>query len=118
MLAPAKDIPMAQVSATDVPEVEAAPVRSARDWVDGFKEGWRAPRGADAFIAHFRDMLADDIRLIQPQLGATVGRRAFEDQFVRPLFELLPDLHADVERWAVNGDEIFLEITLRATLGP
>jgi SnoaL-like domain len=91
--------------------------RTAREWVDGFTEGWRAPAGADGFIAHFREMLADDIRLIQPQLGTTVGRSAFEEQFVRPLFDLMPDLRADVERWAVNGDEIFLEITLHGTLG-
>ncbi len=103
-------------AATDITPA-AKPVRSAREWVQGFTEGWRAPDGAEGFIAHFREMLADDIRLVQPQLGTTVGRRAFEEQFVRPLFELIPDLRAEVERWAVNGDEAFIEITLRGTLG-
>jgi ketosteroid isomerase-like protein len=91
-------------------------VRTTQDWVGGFTEGWREPRGAESFIAHFRGMLDEDVRLIQPQLGTIVGRRGFEERFARPLFELIPDLHAEVERWAVNGDSAFIEITLRGTL--
>jgi len=37
---------------------------SAEAWVAGFVEGWRAPTGPDAFAAHFRPMLAPDVRLI------------------------------------------------------
>lgn len=96
----------------------AAPtVRTTEDWVRAFADGWRDPRGADGFISHFREILAEDIRLIQPQLGTLVGREAFEERFVRPLFALIPDLSAEVERWAVKGEEAFIEITLRGTLG-
>jgi hypothetical protein len=89
---------------------------AAQQWVDGFAEGWRAPTGPDAFAAHFRAMLAPDVRLIQPQLPTTVGFRAFEEQFVKPVFGLIPDLHADVQRWAARGDTLYIELTLRGTL--
>jgi hypothetical protein len=103
-------------AATSTARVPAG-ARATADWVRAFADGWRAPRGADAFIAHFREILDEDVRLIQPQLGAIVGRRAFEERFARPLFELIPDLRADVDRWAVNGDHAFIEIALRGTLG-
>jgi ketosteroid isomerase-like protein len=88
----------------------------ARGWVDGFAAGWRAPSGPEAFAGHFRPMLAPDIRLIQPQLPTMVGHRAFEDEFVKPLFELMPDLRGEVERWASRGDTLFIELTLHGTL--
>ena len=80
-------------------------VRTTEDWVREFTEGWRDPRGADRFIAHFRELLDERVRLIQPQLATVVGRDAFAERFVRPLFALIPDLRADVDRWAVNGEE-------------
>jgi ketosteroid isomerase-like protein len=89
---------------------------AAEEWVDGFAAGWRAPTGPDQFAAHFREMLAPDVRLIQPQIPTTVGFRAFEEQFVRPVFALIPDLHADVERWAARGETLYIELTLRGTL--
>jgi ketosteroid isomerase-like protein len=84
--------------------------------VAGFAEGWRAPRGPDAFAAHFRELLGPEIRLIQPQLPTLVGHRAFEAQFVKPLFELIEDLHGEVERWAAREDTLYIELTLRGTL--
>jgi len=91
--------------------------RSTKDWVEGFAEGWRAPRGPDAFAAHFRTLLDPDVRLIQPRLRTTVGYRAFAEQFARPLFALIPDLHGEVERWAAREDTLYIELTLRGTLG-
>jgi ketosteroid isomerase-like protein len=89
---------------------------AAERWVAGFIEGWRAPGGPEAFAAHFRPMLAPGVRLIQPQLPEAIGIQAFEDEFVRPLFSLLPDIHGEVERWAARGDSLDIEMTLRATL--
>jgi ketosteroid isomerase-like protein len=94
----------------------AATERTAAEWVHGFSEGWRAPSGPNAFAAHFRDLLAPDVRLIQPQIPTIVGFRAFEEDFVRPVFELIPDLHGDVERWAARGEELYIELTLSGTL--
>ncbi|TMM19217.1 MAG: nuclear transport factor 2 family protein [Actinobacteria bacterium] len=90
---------------------------SAEAWVAGFVEGWRAPTGPDAFAAHFRPMLAPDVRLIQPRLPDVTGPQAFEDEFVRPLFRLIPDLRGEVERWAAQGEVLYIELTLRGTLG-
>jgi ketosteroid isomerase-like protein len=89
---------------------------SVERWLAGFSEGWRAPRGPEAFAAHFRPMLAPDVRLIQPQLPEIVGIEAFEQQFVKPLFALFADIRGDVERWAAREDALYIELTLRATL--
>jgi ketosteroid isomerase-like protein len=62
-------------------------------------------------------MLAPEIRFIQPQLPTLVGHRAFEEDFVKPLFALIPDLRGDVERWASGGEALYIEMTLRGTLG-
>src|SRR6185437_12432912 len=35
--------------------------RTPEEWVAEFAEGWGARRGPDAFVAHFRDLLADDV---------------------------------------------------------
>src|SRR5262249_22690162 len=93
------------------------PRAEAQAWVAAFAEGWRAPAGPDAFAAHFRPLLAPDVRLIQPQLPTTRGRDAFERDFVRPLFALIPDLRGDVERWAARDGNIYIELTLHGTIG-
>lgn len=90
---------------------------TAEAWLEGFVEGWRAPAGPEAFAAHFREMLAPDVRLIQPQLPTITGRRGFEEEFVRPLFALIPDVRGEVERWAARGETLYIELTLRGTLG-
>jgi hypothetical protein len=99
------------------PHATTPRARTPEEWVAGFAEGWRAPGGPDAFTAHFRQLLANDVRLIQPQLPTIVGFDAFERRFVRPLFALIPDLYGDVERWAARDDTLYIELTLRGTLG-
>jgi len=89
----------------------------AERWVADFTEGWRAPKGPDAFVEHFRTRLAPDVRLVQPQLPAVVGLDGFEQRFVRPMFGLIPDVRGEVERWAAGGDTVYIELTLRGTLG-
>ena len=100
---------------------EAAPndatERSVDEWVQEFIEGWRAPTGPESFADHFDELLTDDVRMIQPQVPTAVGRRAFREQFVRPVFELIPDLHAEVHRWAADCDTALIEFTLSGTLG-
>jgi ketosteroid isomerase-like protein len=90
---------------------------AAAEWVHGFIAGWRAPADAESFADHFDALITDDIRLVQPQVPTAVGRRAFREQFARPIFELIPDLHATVHRWAANGDVVMIEFTLAGTLG-
>lgn len=107
------------LSATD-----AAANRTAADWVAAFADGWRAPTDADSFCDHFDPYLAEDIRLVQPQIPEMVGKVAFREQFARPLFDLLTDIHGTVGAWAAtvpeNGgpDEVVLiELTIRARVG-
>jgi ketosteroid isomerase-like protein len=91
--------------------------RTAEEWVAGFAAGWAEPSDADSFADHFEPMMADDIRLIQPQLPTTVGKRAFREQFARPMFELLDDVRGTVESWAASGDVAFIELTIRGRVG-
>jgi len=106
------------MNATASPTAESAiSERAAQAWVEAFAEGWREPKGREAFAAHFRPLLAPDVRLVQPRLRTTVGFRAFEEQFVSPLFALIPDLRGEVERWAMREDTVYIELTLRGSIG-
>jgi hypothetical protein len=97
---------------TDQPVAESASER----WLGEFARGWAARAGADAFIAHFRPMLAEDVILRGPWLGPTRGLGAFEKRFVRPLFALMPDLRGRIGRSAVRGETILAELTIEGTL--
>jgi ketosteroid isomerase-like protein len=103
------------MTTVDAASTETDP--AAAEWVHGFIAGWRAPADAESFADHFDALITDGIRLVQPQVPTAVGRRAFREQFARPIFELIPDLHATVHRWAANGDVVMIEFTLAGTLG-
>ena len=94
--------------------------RTAAEWVEEFAAGWRAPTDPDSFCDHFDKVLDDEIRLIQPQLPETVGKRAFREEFARPLFDLLSEIRGTVESWASRseGDDevVFIQLTIRAKL--
>jgi ketosteroid isomerase-like protein len=90
---------------------------AAESFVEGFVEGWRAPASAEAAAAYFERLLAPNVRLIQPQLPTGVGYEALRRQFLEPLFELMPDMHCEVDRWAARGDEVFIELTVIGTVG-
>jgi SnoaL-like protein len=90
---------------------------AAEAFVTAFTEGWMAPANADAFADYFEPWFSPDVRMIQPQLAPVVGLRAFREDFVRPLFELIPDLHGIVEGWAASGDVIYIELRLEGTVG-
>lgn len=88
-------------------------------WAEVFTEGWRAPADADSFADFFEPHLDPEIRLLQPRIPTMVGREAFREQFARPAFTFIPDLHADVHRWSAAGDDdlLFVEFTLSGTAG-
>jgi ketosteroid isomerase-like protein len=96
----------------------ATATRTAAEWVEGFADGWRAPADADSFSDHFDAYLDDEIRLVQPQLPTVVGKRAFREQFARPLFALLHDIHGTVGSWAEtdDGEVVFIDLDIRARL--
>jgi ketosteroid isomerase-like protein len=90
---------------------------AAEAFVEEFIEGWRRPASADAFADHFGRVCAPDVRMIQPGMPTLVGVEAFRERFARPIFELIPDLHAIVHDWAASGDVVFISFTLEGTLG-
>jgi ketosteroid isomerase-like protein len=90
---------------------------TAAAWVASFEAGWRAPRDAASFVAHFAPILSVDVRMAQPQAPTTTGIDEFRRVVVEPLFTLAPDIRAEVDGWAAQGDAIYIAITLRATIG-
>jgi SnoaL-like domain len=104
------------IPAPTAPDVTAAAHTAAEAWVDAFTEGWRETHRPQQFAAHFRPLLAPDVRLLQPGIPTLVGHDAFERHFVRPLFALMPDARGAVEAWAARGGRIYIELTLTGTL--
>jgi ketosteroid isomerase-like protein len=94
----------------------AAARQAAQAWVLAFAHGWLAPADADAFADHFQPWFDPQVRLLQPLLPTLVGHQAFRERFARPLFELVPDLDGQVERFAIGADGVYIELTLRGTL--
>ena len=89
----------------------------AEAWVRSFEQGWRDPAGAEDAAARFESILDPEVRLIQPQIPDLVGLAEVRSGFFEPLFILLPDAHASVERWSAQDDTIYIELTMRGTLG-
>ena len=90
---------------------------AAKAWVAVFAGGWANPVDTDTFCDHFDPWLDDDVRMVQPSVRPTVGRTAFREQFARPLFTLVPDLHGTVVGWAARGDLVYIELRLEGTVG-
>ncbi|MGA6946657.1 MAG: nuclear transport factor 2 family protein [Solirubrobacterales bacterium] len=90
---------------------------AAEAWVEMFAEGWAHPVDADSFCDHFDPWLDDEVRMIQPSLRPVVGKRGFREEFARPLFELVPDLHGTVESWSATRDVAYIELRLEGTVG-
>ncbi len=83
----------------------------AADFAARFAEYWRAPtpEGLSA-------VLAERVRLVAPMTPVTStleeGQRAFAG-----LFELIPDLTAEMHRWGATEDGVLIEFTLSGTAG-
>ena len=90
---------------------------AAAAWVAMFADGWANPVDADSFCDHFDPWLDDEVRMIQPSIRPVVGKRAFREEFARPLFDLVPDLHGTVEGWSATGDVAYIELRLEGTVG-
>jgi hypothetical protein len=98
-------------------ETRSAAERDAAAWVEVFTAGWREPVDADTFADHFEPWFQPDVRFIQPSVADIVGIEAFREEFCRPLFDLVPDLHGIVEGWSSTGDTIYIELRLEGTVG-
>jgi SnoaL-like domain len=83
----------------------------AADFVRRFTEFWQAPA-----VERLDTVLAPGARLAAPltptTLGLDAGKRAFAE-----LFELIPDMTAEVHRWGTTQDGVLIEFTVRGTAG-
>jgi hypothetical protein len=83
----------------------------AADFVRRFTEFWQAP-----VLDRLDTVLAPNARLSAPMISTThgldAGKRAFAD-----LFELIPDMTADVHHWGATSDGVLIEFTVRGTAG-
>jgi ketosteroid isomerase-like protein len=91
--------------------------KPAEAFVEAFAEAWLAPGDADRFADHFEPWFHPDVRFVQYPMATITGRKAFREQFARPLFSLMPDLHGAVTGWAAAGDDVYIELRLEGTLG-
>lgn len=84
---------------------------AAEDFVRRFEEFWRAP--APELLD---TVLAKQVRLSAPMVPTTntlaEGKQAFAD-----LFELIPDMTAEVHRWGATEDGVLIEFTASGTAG-
>jgi ketosteroid isomerase-like protein len=90
---------------------------TAAAWVAMFAEGWGNPVDTDTFCDHFDPWFDPEVRMMQPSVRPTVGRKGFREAFARPLFTLVPDLHGTVENWSAKGDVVYIELRLEGTVG-
>lgn len=83
----------------------------AEDFVGRFAEFWQAPA-----VERLDTVLAHNARLSAPMVpttyGLEAGKRVFAD-----LFELIPDMTADVHRWGPTSDGVLIELTVHGTAG-
>jgi hypothetical protein len=84
---------------------------AAADFVKRFAEFWRAP-----VTERLDTLLAHDARLSAPMIPTTHGLEAGKRAFAE-LFELIPDMTAEVHRWGATTDGVLIEFTVRGTAG-
>jgi ketosteroid isomerase-like protein len=83
----------------------------ATDFVKRFTEFWQAPTPE-----RLDTVLAPDTRLSAPMVPTTSGLEAGKQVFA-DLFELIPDMTAEVHRWGATADGVLIEFTVRGTAG-
>jgi SnoaL-like domain len=89
---------------------DAAELRAA-DFVRRFAEFWTSP-SPDRLAM----LLADDVRLVAPMTPVTHtladGERAFS-----AIFDLIPDLTAEVHDWGATDSGVLIDFTLSGSAG-
>jgi hypothetical protein len=83
----------------------------AADFIKRFSAFWRAP-----VPERLDTLLAPDARLSAPMIPTTSGLEAAGRAFA-DLFELIPDMTAEVHRWGATSDGVLIEFTVRGTAG-
>jgi hypothetical protein len=107
----AQAAPLLRVKRGGMPGAEANAMPDAESFVEKFRRYWSAPS-----LGGFDPVLAEDVVLVQPLSPKMRGLAEVRAGFA-PIFKWLPDLHAEVDRWAANGNVVYIEFRLIATLG-
>ena len=81
------------------------------EFVERFAEWW-----SDPDPDRLGELLADDVRLVQPLAPDTFNLADGTEAF-RRLFRFLPDLRGEVHDSSVDGNLVFIHFTLSATYG-
>ncbi|WP_130343746.1 nuclear transport factor 2 family protein [Herbihabitans rhizosphaerae] len=76
---------------------------------------WATGDAERCLAGHAATMAGEHTRYVQPLFHAARGERGLRT--VGKLFALIPDLTAEIERWAVADGFAFVEFTLRGHLG-
>ena len=103
--------PMAGTDTTRVSERSGPAGAEAADFVARFTETW-----ADPSPERLNALLHPQGRLVQPLSKPLVGHDEHLAAWKR-LFAQFPDLRAEVHDWAGSGELVFIEFTLKATIG-
>jgi len=97
--------------------VSTATKTSAAEFVEFFAAGWILGAGdAEGFFRHFGPRMHPETVLTQPIAPPARGPGSLRQLF-EPLFEAVPDLHGELQRWGETADGVFIELTLRGHLG-
>jgi len=90
---------------------------TAREFVDLFDEGWRAPDGAKGLLEFFGPHLDPAVHMSGP-LSPDCHGYAQVEEFFTLLFDVIPDLHGQVAGFEVVDDEVaHVSMALRGTIG-
>lgn len=84
---------------------------AAGRFVDRFADFWKNPSPE-----RLSELLHPDVLLTQPLSAPMRGLKAAEDEF-RRIWQWLPDLRADVDRWSGADELVFIEFRLHAHAG-
>jgi len=83
----------------------------AADFVKRFEAFWRAPA-----VERLDTVLAANARLSAPMVPTTAGLEAAQRAFAE-LFELMPDMQAEVRAWGATREGVLIEFATRGTAG-
>lgn len=92
-----------------IPSIEALTQASA--YVARFADRWSAKEPEE-----FRDLLHRDVSSLYPGMTEPAGEDGVIE-WVKSAIEMFPDLKLDVTRWALEGDCVFIEFDVSATVG-
>jgi hypothetical protein len=87
---------------------------SIEEWIAAFRHVWDKPQER---LDHLLNLLSDDVTLRAPTLPPVSHGKAEARAAFNRAFRGMPDLRADIHRWSLADEVLFIEITFEATIG-